>query len=285
VRSYSPATLIHYRQGLGVLFRFLAGCGIGDVREMTREVVGRYHQWLLERGWKTRTLHSWLMALRRFCEHLERTDAILINPCLGLALPRLENRLPRRVLSRQEARRILDQPDTQTGRGIRDKAILELFYSTGLRRQEMARLTVHDVDWLNGFLRVNRGKGGRDRIAPMGRKACDYTREYLQKVRSQWSKANRDERALWLGSKSPHKPLGVGMIEQLVQVYGRQGIGRAVSPHVWRHTCATHLVAGGAPIAHVQRLLGHRSLRTTQIYTRVSVPDLRRMHRRHHPRA
>ena len=149
----------------------------------------------------------------------------------------------------------------------------------------MARLTIHDADYKNGFVRVTKGKGGKDRVVPLGRKACDYVREYLQKVRSEWSKANRDERALWLSSKQPHGPLKSQAIEVMVKQYGREaGIKKNVTPHVWRHTCATHLVTDGANIAYVQRLLGHRSLRTTQIYTRTTIAEIKAMHTKAHPK-
>jgi integrase/recombinase XerD len=148
---------------------------------------------------------------------------------------------------------------------------------------ELARLTVFDIDHRNGFVRVNLGKGGKDRIVAIGEKACGYVREYLAVVRGPWSQANRDERALWLSSKRPHGPLKSQMIEVMVKQYGR-AVGLRVTPHVWRHTCATHLAAS-ASLPIVQRQLGHRSLRTTQIYTRVTVPDLVAMHKRSHPRS
>jgi len=225
------------------------------------------------------------MALRQFFRHLEKTDAVLVNPCLKMVLPKLEDRLPRRVLTPAEARKVLDAPDTQTRKGIRDKAILEVFYSTGIRLEEMSKLSTHDVDTRNGFLRVNKGKFAKDRVVPLGRKAGDYVREYLQKVRSEWSKEKKDERALWLSSYAPYQPMGKMAVSILVRQYGKQALGRSVSAHVWRHSCATHLVAGGSNIAYVQRLLGHRSLATTQIYTRVAVPEVKATFKRRHPRA
>jgi len=226
-----------------------------------------------------------LIALRRFFEHLEKTDAILVNPTVGLKLPTLPSRLPKTVLTPGEARALLDAPDTQTKKGIRDKAILETFYSTGIRAGEMARLTVFDVDYKNGFVRVTKGKGAKDRVVPLGKKACDYVREYLQKVRSEWSKETRDERLLWLCAIVPHRAMKQEAIQVTVHAYARAaGITRNVRPHVLRHTCATHLVANGANLAYVQRLLGHRSLETTQRYARVAVPEVKATFAKH-PRA
>lgn len=291
VRSYSPATLRSERQSLDGFFRYLAQIGLADLREVTRQTVRDYQGWMMQSGrYSVCTVHVRMVALRRFFEHLEKTDAILLNPCHGLYLPKLERRLPRRVLTVSEARAVLNAPDTQTLKGIRDKAILELFYSTGIRSEEMAKLTVLDVDYKNGYLRVNQGKFAKDRVVPIGRKACDYLREYLRRVRAEWVKRNpdrlRDERALWLSPIRPHQAIGKEAIALMVRQTARlAGLAQAVSPHVWRHTCATHLVAGGSNIVHVQRLLGHRSVNTTQIYTRVSLPEVKQSYRKAHPRA
>jgi integrase/recombinase XerD len=284
VRRYAPATLATRAQSLAVFFAFLAERHVADVREVTREHVRGFAAWLAAKSYTDHTRCAHLAALRAFFAHPERTDAILVNPCADLVLPRIHKRLPRGVLTREEARRVLDAPDVQTRTGLRDKAILEVFYSTGLRLAELARLTVFDLDHRNGFVRVNRGKGGKDRIVPIGAKACGFVREYLAQARLEWSKANPDERALWLSGKRPHGPLKPQMIEVMVKHCGRAA-GVRVTPHVWRHTCATHLVANGANLAAVQRQLGHKSLRTTQLYTRVAVPDLVAMHAKAHPRS
>jgi integrase/recombinase XerD len=149
----------------------------------------------------------------------------------------------------------------------------------------MTRLTIHDVDTKNGFVRVHRGKFAKDRVVPMGNKACDTVREYMSKVRAVWSKNNRDERALWLSARKPHGALGDQLIAVMVRDYGQAaGVEARVTPHVWRHTCATHMVSGGANIAYVQRLLGHRSLKTTQTYSRVVAGEAQQTHRKTHPR-
>jgi integrase/recombinase XerD len=286
VRHYSPASLRSYRENLTTFFRFLVPHGIDDVREVRPEIVRAYADWLRREPYTTHTIHTKLIALRRFFGHLETTDTVLMNPCQGLRLPRLEARLPRNVLTPQEARAVLDAPNTQTKRGIRDKAILEVFYSTGIRREEMTRLTIHDVDPRQGFLRVNKGKGAKDRVVPLGTKASDYVREYLEEVRLPWSQDHRDERALWLAATAPHQPIGHQVLTILVRHYAKAaGIEKRVTPHVWRHTCATHLVAGGANIAYAQRLLGHRSISTTERYTRVAITEAQTTFKKKHPRA
>ena len=282
LRGQAPATLRARSQSLSTFFLWLASEGLDDVRELTREHVRAYALALRARGLTTYTLHAKLISLRRFFEHLESLDAILVNPCAGVLLPKLEERLPRNVLSQAEARRVLDAPDTQTKKGLRDRAILELFYSTGIRGEEMVALTTHDVDCKNGFVRVTHGKGAKDRVVPMGAKAGAYVAEYLREVRLPWSAARKDERALWLGAAEPHRPLQKQAIALMVDAYKKAaGIERPGRTHLWRHTCATHLVANGANLLAVQRLLGHRSLKTTQLYTRVSAVEIRATMRRH----
>jgi len=286
VRNYSKATIKLRAGSLNLFFRYLVSLGVHDTREVGRQTMQAYQAWLMTQRYTMQSVHVHLSAVRRFFEHMEKSDAILLNPCNGVPLPHFDRPLPRNVLTLKEARAVLDAPDTQTKVGIRDKAMLELFYSTGIRVGEMAQLSIHDADTRHAMLRVTRGKGARDRVVPMGKKACDYLKEYLEEVRSQWCKCKRDERALWLGCAAPFAPFKRDGIEQMVSRYGiKVGLSKPLTPHVWRHTCATHLVAAGANVAHVQRLLGHRSLDTTQIYTRVALPEVKKTFKRSHPRA
>jgi site-specific recombinase XerD len=210
----------------------------------------------------------------------------LLNPTLGVPLPKAERRLPKRILKPSEVRRLLNAPD-QTPKGLRDRAMLELFYSSGIRREEMARLALPDVDIKNGFVRVH-GKGNRERMVPVGQAACDAIGKYLKEARAVWLKAPRNPgwtNALWLSPIQPHGPLKKEAIAQIIQRHAARALGRHVSPHLWRHTFATHLLANGANVVYVQRLLGHRSLKTTEIYTRVTMTDLKKTFARAHPRA
>ena len=283
VLRYSPATLVSREHSVRRFFQWSSERGLHDVRDVTKQTVRDFQEWLLNR-YTTHTAHVHLISLRRFFEHLEKTDALLVNPCEGVPLPRLEQRLPRSVFTPEEVRRILDAPDAKAPKGIRDKAILEMFYSTGIRLEEMSRLSVHDVD-LSGYVRVNKGKGAKDRVVPLGVKAAECVRDYLQQVRAEWVRDNPEERALWLAGYWPHHPIRKQIISVMLRQYAKAvGITKQASPHVWRHTCATHLVGNGANIAYAQLLLGHRTLRTTQIYTRVSVPEVKATHAQAHPR-
>jgi len=290
VRHYAAASVQRVLDGLKVFECYLALRGLADLREVTRETVSDYQQWLFEQDYSVSTRQGYLSGIRGFFAHLVATDAVFLNPCDGMTLPRRPDRLPKNVLTPEEVRRILNAPDTQTPKGIRDRAILEMLYSTGLRAREMWALTVQDVDWRNGFVRVNKGKFSKDRVVPLGRKACDYLREYLRRIRAEWARAarekGRDDRALWLSSGRRHQPMTQPAIALVPRDAARRaGVTKPARPHVWRHTCATHMVSNGSNIVYVQRLLGHRSLETTQVYTRVAVPELKATHRKKHPRS
>lgn len=283
VRNHPPATVDNRRKSVGVFLNYLKAIGMADVRAVSRDTIADYQRELLH-DHSVGTVRAYLGGVRRFFAHLENTGAILVNPTPDVPLPKEERRLPRRILKPSEARKLLNAPDG-TPKGLRDRALLELFYSSGIRREEMARLAVPDVDIRNGFVRVQ-GKGGRDRVVPIGQTACEALARYLKEARSVWLKAKRNPGwtdALWLSPIQPHPPLKKEAVAAIVQRYAKQVLGRNAGPHAWRHSYATHLVANGANIVYVQRLLGHKSLKTTDLYTRVGVPDLKKMLRRAHP--
>ncbi len=284
VRQYAAATVATRAQSLVMLSAFLAENGIADVREIDRGHVAAFQRWLAAKSYTDQTRLVHLATLRAFFAYLERTGTILVNPCTDLVVPRLPVQLPGGVLTRKEARRILAAPDEQSRTGLRDKAILEVFYSTGLRLSELARLTLFDVDCLHGIVRVNKGKGGKDRVVPLGSKAIGCLRAYLTQARAEWSQRNPGEHALWLGSIAPHGALKTQAIQVMVRRSGRAA-GMRVTPHLWRHTCATHLVGNGAGLVVVQQLLGHASLATTQLYARVTLSEIKEAYHRAHPRS
>lgn len=161
--------------------------------------------------------------------------------------------------------------------------MLEVFYAAGLRLAEVTALGVHDLDLSGGFVRVARGKGGRGRVAPLGASAVAALRAYLDARRVWLEKAGRSDAALWLSPIKPHGALGKETIAAIVARCAAR-VGVRASAHAWRHTCATHLMREGAAVVYVQHLLGHRSFKTTQIYTRVSVAEVRATVRASHPR-
>jgi integrase/recombinase XerD len=285
VHGYSPATLRNYRASLGVFLVYLGRAGITDVRAVESPTVRGYHLWLQKQDYTGWTILARLQAVRRFFEHLEATQVVLLNPCLGQHPPKVPYRLPKTGLTIDEAKRVLEVPNSTSGVGLRDKAILEVFYSSGIRLEEMTRLSLADVDCKNGFLRVNQGKFAKDRVVPLGRTASDCVRRYIEQVRTQWSPPPHNQKALWLSCRQPHEPLKSQVIEVMVRRYGRlAGISKRLTPHLWRHTCASQLVASGANVAYVQRLLGHASLRTTQVYVHTTIPEIKTTLAQAHPR-
>jgi integrase/recombinase XerD len=280
VRGLAPATLASRAQALRGFFARLEK---KDLRAVTRADV-QAHAAALAGVLSPSSRRAHQSALRLFFGWLEASDAVLVNPCVGVPLPKLPDRLPRRVLTASEVARVLAQPNTAKAQGRRDRALLEVFYTAGLRLAEATALGVHDLDLSGGFVRVARGKGGRGRVAPLGASAVAALRAYLETRRAWLEVMGRSESALWLSPIKPHGPLKKEAVALVVSRCARRaGVGGA-SAHAWRHTCATHLMREGAAVVYVQHLLGHRSLKTTQIYTRVSVADVRAMVRAKHPR-
>jgi len=298
LRGRAEATVQCYRESLRPFFGFLRKARVRELRAVTAETIRRYEVWTRAQPWALRTRHTRLSDLSTFFAFLEKTGAVLVSPCRGLVLPKLGDRLPRGVLTESEARRVLRGPDLRTAKGVRDRALLELFYSTGLRLGEVTRLTSADLDLRGLVVRVCQGKGAKDRMVPLGTTAAEWVQRYLTKVRPAWagsltlhpSSAHGrcpcvvPSAALWLSAKRPFGPLKAQAVYVLVRDYGRKA-GVKLTPHLWRHTCATHLVAHGANIVYVQKLLGHVSLETTQRYTRVTITEVKRAHRRAHPGA
>jgi len=178
------------------------------------------------------------------------------------------------------------QPDgRRPTTGLRDRAILETLYSTGLRRAELARLAVHDVDFAGGALTVRKGKGGKDRVVPIGERALAWIEKYLADARPALARAGDEADTLFLSERGG-KPLTVAYLSSMATRYvTRAGFGKSGSCHLFRHTCATLMLEGGADIRHVQEQLGHACLQTTQIYTHVSISRLKEVHAATHPAA
>jgi integrase/recombinase XerD len=226
------------------------------------------------------TQRAYLDAVRGFFAWLGRRGVILENPARGLPSPKVV-RLPRRVLSEAEARRLVNAPSPWTVFGLRDRAILETLYGTGIRRGECVRLDVTDVDLGQGLLVVRSGKGKKDRLVPIAGRAALALDRYLRESRLELVKDSR-ETALFL-SKYGRRP-SPDRVNALVRKYARAAGLESVFPHALRHSFATHLLKEKASIRHVQELLGHKSLHATAVYTRVGVRDLREVLERAHPR-
>ena len=223
-----------------------------------------------------------LVVLKHLFRFLLRRGYLLHDPAAELELPKLEKRLPRTILTLHEARKIVEAPDQRSPRGLRDRAILETLYGTGIRVSELCSLTPYDVDTDERVLRVVLGKGRKDRNVPLTRAAALAIEAYLVKGRPKLQ-GSRKLRFLFLQDRG--NQLDRATASRIVRYWADEaGVKKHVTPHTFRHSVATHLLKGRADIRHIQALLGHASLGTTQRYTRVEVSDLKQVLERAHPR-
>lgn len=223
-----------------------------------------------------------LSPVRRFTAFLKRHGYALIDAGLAIRLPRAPRRLPRDILAATDMAKLLAAPDVRTLRGYRDRTLLEVLYATGLRSSELIGLDVGDVDAATGRLRVRAGKGGKDRFLPLGPIAAEYVAGYIRNVRPRLVR-RAAEAALFLGWKGQRLATAT-LVNEIARYVQRAGVEVHATPHTFRHTCATHMLKAGANIRHIQALLGHESITTTERYTRVEIGDLAAVHDRFHPR-
>ncbi len=279
-RNVAPLTVAHYRREAVRLFTWLASQGVPDPRRARREDLARFLGELARVGLARSSQRRAFSAVRGFFRFLASEGQILEDPAQAVLLPRMRRPLPS-ILSVARVEALLAQPDTSTPRGIRDRAILELLYSAGLRASECLTLRVADVSLEDRLVRVL-GKGSKVRIVPFGALASEWLHTYLTRVRPSLQKRPCD----WLFLTERGTRMSRVTLWHMVRTYAvRAGLPRGVSPHTLRHCFATHLLEGGADLRVVQELLGHASITTTQIYTHLDRDFLREVHRMFHPRA
>ncbi len=278
--SASTHTLDAYGRDLRQFAQFLSQSECPDWASVTPAVARQYLA-ALGRRYARRTIARKLSAVRSFYRFLYRDAKISRNPILLIAAPKPPRRLPK-VLTPDEAKAILKAPDTATPLGARDRALLEVLYATGIRVGELVTLRVEALTW-SGEFRVT-GKGQKERVVLVGGAAEDALRRYLQASRPTLLRQKPDRGVVFLNARGD--PLSDRGVRVIVDRHIRGvAFDRHISPHVLRHTFATHLLDGGADLRTVQELLGHSSLATTQIYTHVSRDWLKRIYDRAHPRA
>jgi integrase/recombinase XerD len=225
--------------------------------------------------------HQRLNAIDQWLHWLTRQGHLLYNPAADLELPRVEKRLPKAFLSAREAETVLSVPDVGTVLGLRDRAIMEVFYSTGMRRKELASLAVHSIDPERGTVMIRQGKGRKDRMVPIGERALAWVAKYQETARPELAMGG-DEGILFLNHLGGR--LGLGYLTMMIREYvDRAGVGKEGSCHMFRHTMATLMLENGADTRVIQAMLGHASLESTQIYTQVSIRHLKAVHTATHP--
>ena len=289
-KNYSENTVGGFE---GTLARFIVWAeerGVVRPNEVTKPIMERYQRYLYHLrkpngdplSFKTQA--CCLTALRSWFKWLSRNNHVLYNPASDLDMPRLGRRLPKHVLTVNEAEQIINIPDVNTNRGLRDRAILETLYSTGIRRMEIINLSLYDVDYDRGTIMVRDGKGKKDRMVPIGERALAWIERYHDEVRPILEAGDTEGHTLFLTDLG--KPFRKDeMTAQVRQYVVAANTGKRGACHLWRHTAATVMHDAGADIRFIQAFLGHARLQTTEIYTQVSIRQLKAIHSACHPSA
>ncbi|NLA27713.1 MAG: site-specific tyrosine recombinase XerD [Firmicutes bacterium] len=274
-------TLDSYRRDLKKFIQFLEKEKVSSPSKVDRSLITRYLLRLKEDGRAPSTISRNVASIRSFFNFLVHEDLMEENPAQLVKAPRIEKKLPR-VLTTKEVDRLLRQPRDDSQAGLRDKAMLELLYASGIRVSELVSLNVVDFSPEVGYLRC-RGKAMKERIVPIGSVAVNYVGEYLRNCRPKMIKMN-DEKALFLNHHG--RRLTRQGFWKILKKYARQSkIGGDITPHTIRHSFATHLLENGADLLSVQELLGHSDISTTQIYTQITRRKIREVYDKTHPRA
>lgn len=285
VRHYSPLTLQSSLDDFKAFLSWAQERDLTRASEITRPILEAFQQAL----WRHRKADgqplSWSTQRRRvshlkgFFRWLTRQNVLLHNPASELELPRPEKRLPATALSLAQVEQLMAVPDLTDALGVRDRAMLEVFYATGLRRAELCAAHLGDLNRARGTLTVRLGKGKKDRVVPVGARALSWVNRYLEEVRPRLLLDVREPTLFLSGFGGGFHPQ---VVSHLVTACLRR-IGARGSCHLLRHTCATHMLEGGADIRFIQQQLGHEKLETTAIYTEVTIRQLLEVHTRCHP--
>ena len=288
--AFSEDTVATRRAYLGYFHDWCRERGLSEPVEITRPILERYQHWLYQYRKSNgqplgfRTQHTRLQSIKSFFQWMARQNYLLHNPASEIVLPRMEHRLPKHVLTAAEAEQIIQQPDVTGAEGLRDRAILETFYSTGMRRMELAHLKVYDLDADRGTLTIRQGKGRKDRVIPIGERALAWIDKYLRESRPQLTAGGADDSTVFLTHMG--EPFDRKQLTALVRGYLIESkVGKTGGCHLFRHTVATLMLENGADIRVIQQMLGHAKLTTTELYTRVSINLLRQVYSATHPGA
>ena len=285
-RGFSAHSVLNAKGVLRNFAAFLHQDRITGIEQLTLNVLEEYQQEIAfsftakGRSLAIRTQEKRLSTIKGFTRFLKEHDYLVQDPGSLLKLPKKTKTLPRSILGEPDVRKLIAAPDSRTNQGYRNRVILELLYDTGIRRAEIAGIRLPDIDLDGGFLLV-RGKGNKERVVPVNSRVCGLVRSYILNVRPYFLKGN-DIGHLFL-NRWGDKMQGQGIWEVVRRCVLLSRLQTKVTTHTLRHTCATHMLKNGAPVRHIQEMLGHESLETTQIYTHVTITDLKEVHTKYHP--
>ncbi len=278
--KYSPKSISSYKTNLRRFALFLSSCGIDRIQNVSLKDLEAYRLELVDQKYSDQSISLYLWDVKKLFKYLEETRQIFINPAAKLIVPKPSQKLMP-IPTESEMITLLEMPDTSKPTGIRDRAIIETFYSTGIRLKELTQMNIPDIDFKKGRVRVT-GKGSKERVVPLGRHAAEWTERYLVDVRPQFLRKKPENNALWLGFKG--NKIHHLTVERFISEYGRNAaIHHPVTPHAIRRACATHMLRAGAHPVDLQMLLGHSDLRTLSRYLKVTINDLMKTHAKGSP--
>ncbi|HXP63502.1 MAG TPA: site-specific tyrosine recombinase XerC [Dongiaceae bacterium] len=287
VHHFSPQTVYTRSKVLRPFRSFCEQAGLTQARQVTRAVIFNYQSYLYHYRKKdgeplaVETQNHALSIVAGFFGWLTKQSLLLYNPASDLEYGRTSRRLPHALLSPAEIESVLNVPDLAKPTGLRNRAVLEVLYSTGMRRAELCQLNKGDVDFDRGFVWIEQGKGGKDRVVPIGERALQWLEKYLLEARPLLCSAV-SEPAVFINTKGVRvNPNRIG--SQVRYIFRAAGITRRGSCHLFRHTMATQLLEAGCDIRYIQAMLGHSSLESTRVYTHVTIAHLKAVHERFHP--
>lgn len=285
--NYSQATIRNREVGIRRFSEWCDARGLNRPQDITLSMLERYQLYLLHYRKRNgdplsfSTQHGLLAPLKAFFKWLAKGNHILYNPASEFQLPRVPKHLPKDILSIEEIEDMLRHTHIYGDIGIRDRAIIETFYSTGMRKMELANLKLRDIDLKRGVVTIHDGKGKQDRVVPIGDRAAAWVKKYQDNVRPQLVMDN-DQEYLFLTDHG--EPFINGRASDLIKKYkDAVGIDRNGACHLFRHAMATHMLENGADIRYIQMMLGHKNLTSTEIYTQVSIKKLKQVHAATHP--
>jgi integrase/recombinase XerD len=286
-RNYSPRTIETREAYLRYLIAWCDERSLTRPQQLDRPILERYQSHLFYyrkrdgEPLSTRSQHARIIPIRHWLQWLVKKGHLLYSPAADLELPRLEKRLPKAILTAREAETVIAVPQVGNSAGLRDRAILETFYSTGMRRLELIHLSVHNLDLERGTVMIRQGKGKKDRLIPIGERALAWIEQYRDSARPELV-TGKDDGTLFLSNLG--EAFTANAMTRLVRVYvEKSGVGKKGACHMFRHTMATLMLEGGADIRFIQAMLGHAELSTTEIYTQVSIRLLKSIHTATHP--
>lgn len=287
IKHYTEQTLWNNERYIRDFIEWCDGRALRTPAEITKPILERYQRYLYlyrQKGGQPLSIYSQrakLSPLKSWFKWLTKQNHLLYNPASELEAPRLRQRLPKAILSEAEVEKVMAQANISEPLGIRDRAVMEVLYSTGIRRMELVNLSVFDIDSERGTVLVRQGKGKKDRMLPIGERAAYWVRRYLNEVRPQLALAS-DDGALFLTRLG--EKFNEAWLSRTVSLYvEKANLGKQGSCHLFRHTMATLMLEHGADIRFIQAMLGHAELSTTEIYTQVSIKALKEVHARCHP--